>query len=183
MSNIIRFFVLFFWRNIDAGGAVDMISVDREEFIAAMRNVASSVSVVTTDGVAGRHGATVSAFCSVSADPPTVLVCLNATSKIAEYVRRNGVFRVNVLPDGATEIADRFAGKHDCNVSDRFEGLPLNGHFAGATSLSCALTQQVVEGTHLICIGRVEGVRLGTGLPLTYLAGKYHTLATAGAVQ
>jgi flavin reductase len=108
---------------------------------------------------------------------------LNATSKIADYVRRNEAFRVNVLPDGASEIADRFAGKHDCNVSDRFDGLPLNGHFPGATSLNCALTQQVVEGTHLICIGRVEGVTLGMGPPLTYLAGKYHTLATTGAVQ
>lgn len=42
----------------------------REECIEALRDVASSVSVVATDGAAGRHGATVSAFCSVSADPP-----------------------------------------------------------------------------------------------------------------
>jgi flavin reductase (DIM6/NTAB) family NADH-FMN oxidoreductase RutF len=49
-----------------------------------MRRVASSVTVVTTDGAAGRFGTTVSAFSSVSADPPTVLVCLFAQSRIAK---------------------------------------------------------------------------------------------------
>jgi flavin reductase (DIM6/NTAB) family NADH-FMN oxidoreductase RutF len=50
------------------------MTVARDPFIRAMRGVANSVAIVTTDGVAGRHGATVSAFCSVSADPPSVLV-------------------------------------------------------------------------------------------------------------
>ena len=62
----------------------------REEFIEALRGVASSVSVVTTDGAAGRHGATVSAFCSVSADPPTLLVCLRGQSRIRSEERRVG---------------------------------------------------------------------------------------------
>ena len=159
-----------------------MEPVNREEFIAAMRNVASSVSVVTTDGSAGRHGATVSAFCSVSADPPTVLVCLHASSKIAAFVKENGSFRVNVLPDTASDIADRFAGKHDDAINDRFDGVDMPG-LPGATSLGCELAQTVVEGTHLICIGRVTDVTLGAELPLTYLAGKYVTLTNIGAIQ
>ena len=60
--------------------------VSRERFVGAMREVAASVTVVTTDGPCGRHGATVSAFSSVSADPPTVLVCLHADSRIAKAV-------------------------------------------------------------------------------------------------
>lgn len=156
-----------------------MQSVDRTEFIAAMRCVASSVCVVTTDGVAGRHGATVSAFCSVSADPPTVLVCLNKASKIAQFVQQNGVFKVSVLPEDAVHIADRFAGLHDTTVKDRFDGIEtcndLHG-ISGATILSCTLSQTVQEATHLLCIGRVQQVTLGTDLPLTYLAGRYHPL-------
>ena len=58
----------------------------RTAFIHAMRGVAASVTVVTTNGKAGRRGATVSAFCSVSADPPTILVCLNKSSGIADAV-------------------------------------------------------------------------------------------------
>jgi flavin reductase (DIM6/NTAB) family NADH-FMN oxidoreductase RutF len=163
-----------------------MISVDRDVFIAAMRCVASSVCVVTTDGSAGRHGATVSAFCSVSADPPTVLVCLNMTSKIAQLVRENGVFKVSILPDGAKHIAERFAGMHDSTVADRFEGIETSGALhgiTGATILSCTLSQAVEEGSHLVCMGRVQDVTLGANLPLTYLAGRYHPLSREGIAQ
>ena len=58
-------------------------SVSRDLFIKGMRQVASSVAVVTTLGAHGRHGATVSAFSSVSADPPQLLVCLRSASRIA----------------------------------------------------------------------------------------------------
>jgi flavin reductase (DIM6/NTAB) family NADH-FMN oxidoreductase RutF len=158
----------------------------KDDFSAAMRCVASSVCVVTTDGVSGRHGATVSAFCSVSADPPTVLVCLNMTSKIARLVRENGVFKVSVLPDGAMHIAERFAGLHDSTVSDRFEGIETSGELhgiSGATLLSCTLSQAVEEGTHLVCMGRVQNVVLGADMPLTYLAGRYHSLTQKGLTQ
>lgn len=163
-----------------------MHCVDRTDFIAAMRCVASSVCVVTTDGAAGRHGATVSAFCSVSADPPTVLVCLNMTSKIAELVRENGVFKVSVLPDGAEHIAERFAGLHDSTVADRFDGIETSGDLhgiTGATILSCTLSQAVLEGTHLVCMGRVSDVTVGATMPLTYLAGRYHPLSRDGMTQ
>ncbi|MEM7507279.1 MAG: flavin reductase family protein [Pseudomonadota bacterium] len=156
-------------------------SASRSEFIAAMRRIASSICVVTTDGAAGRHGATVSAFCAVSADPPTVLVCLNAGSQIAGRVAANRTFRVNVLPRGAEDLAERFAGQQDAWLADRFEGLATTGTppgFADATALTCALERRVRAGTHDICIGRVVGVSLGTGLPLTYLAGRYHPLCS-----
>ncbi len=155
-------------------------AAQREDFIAAMRCVASSVCVVTTDGAAGRHGATVSAFSSVSADPPMVLVCLNAASRIAQQVQENGVFRVNILPAGASSIADRFAGCHDAQVPDRFDGMSISGsvpHLAGATSLLCTLTQAVAAGTHYVCIGVVNEVDQGADLPLTYLAGRYRYLS------
>ena len=93
--------------------------VDRASFIKAMRNVANSVTVVTTNGEAGCHGGTVSAFCSVSADPPTVLVCLMDSSRIAQTTLQNGNFCVNVLPYASQHVADRFAGRHDNEVADR----------------------------------------------------------------
>ncbi|MEM1049718.1 MAG: flavin reductase family protein [Pseudomonadota bacterium] len=152
--------------------------VDRSAFIGAMRRVASSVSVVTTDGLAGRHGATVSAFCSVSADPPTALVCLNATSRIARLVAANGSFAINVLPQGAEAIAARFAGAEDKRLADRFEGLDAGPGpvptIPGATVLFCRTIEAPVSGTHRIFVGLVTGLKAGAERPLAYLDGAYH---------
>ena len=104
-------------------GMIDARSAARGAFIDAMRIVANSVAVVTTDGPGGLQGATVSAFSSVSADPPTILVCLRSQSRIAHAVAENGAFCVNVLPQYAQEIAERFAGGQDMHFANRFEGI------------------------------------------------------------
>lgn len=159
----------------DTGGLVP-----RDRFIAAMRRVASSVTVVTTDGPAGRHGATVSAFCSVSADPPTVLVCLNAETRIARVVGENARFCVNILPETRPEIADRFAGRHDGWIGDRFSGVACHGapgsapQIDGATVFSCTVQQMVPSGTHLIAIGLVREVLDAQARPLAWREGGYH---------
>ena len=154
--------------------------VSRDDFIAAMRQVASCVTVVTTDGDAGRHGATVSAFSSVSADPPTVLVCLYAESRIAKAVSRNGTFCVNVLPEGDSAIADRFAGRHDSQLDDRFSGINYYGtpgtdpQIDGSTAFRCDVQQTVRSGSHLIVLGHVRDVLAGGSSPLAYRDGHYH---------
>lgn len=154
---------------------------NRIDFIDAMRRVASSVTVVTTNGPAGRHGATVSAFCSVSADPPTVLVCLNGASRIAKAVLENKKLNINVLPQNADHIAQRFAGAHDCEIVDRFEGIPLNQDdvpsVSGATVLSCDVDQTIPSGSHQIVIGKVKFVDTAYKHPLTYFDGAYHQVA------
>lgn len=152
----------------------------REAFISAMRRVAASVTVVTTDGPAGRAGATVSAFSSVSADPPTVLICLYAQSRIAGFVQDNKRFCVNVLPECSSEVADRFAGRHDATVPDRFDGIQVfapKGHapvIDGATAFQCDLQQVVRSGSHVIIVGHVRDVLDGAAAPLAYREGAYH---------
>ena len=152
----------------------------REEFIGAMRRVASSVTVVTTDGPAGRAGATVSAFSSVSADPPTVLICLYGQSRIAAFVKENNAFCVNVLPENSTEIADRFAGRHDGWIDDRFSGIELFGPrgmapvIDGATAFLCDVQQTMTSGSHVIVVGHAKQVLDGVNAPLTYREGVYH---------
>ena len=94
--------------------------VDSSLFIEAMRHVAQSVTVVTTQGEDGPTGATVSAFSSLSADPPSVLVCLRSDSRIGLAVGRNQVFCVNVLPEGASALAGHFAGRFDAEEPNRF---------------------------------------------------------------
>jgi len=165
---------------------MDKTQAIREDFLTGMRYVANSVTVVTTDGAAGRSGATVSAFSSVSADPPTVLVCLNAESNTLEAVRQNKHFCVNVLPEGAKHIAERFAGFHDHDVDDRFSGIDLTATgdpspaISGATAFTCDLTETVTSGSHVICIGRVTETHAGNFTPLIYMDRKYKRLSEYG---
>ena len=155
-------------------------TVTRDSFIAAMRQVASSVTVVTTDGNAGRFGATVSAFSSVSADPPTVLICLYSDSRIARTVTENGVFCVNVLSEHDADIADRFAGRHDQWIGDRFSGIEYRGtpgvapQIDGTTAFRCDVQQTLRSGSHLIVLGHVRDVLASDARPLTYRDGCYH---------
>jgi len=153
--------------------------VEREAFLAAMRQVAATVTVVTTEGTAGRAGATVSAFTSLSADPPSVLVCLRADSRIAQTVLENRAFCVNVLPEDAADVARAFAGPSPDDPADRFRGLGITPGAHGpllprATSFSCALTEHVLHGTHAICIGAVRALAVAGERPLTYLSGDFH---------
>ncbi|MEM7208787.1 MAG: flavin reductase family protein [Pseudomonadota bacterium] len=155
-------------------------NVDPQAFIQAMRNVASSVSVVTTDGPCGLHGATVSAFCSVSATPPSVLVCLRDDSRIAQMVRGNGSFCVNVVSSSSKHVADRFAGLHDAEIADRFDGIDsevddeLGALISGSTAFLCDLATSHKSGSHRIFIGNVVRVVDGFGAPLAWLNGAYH---------
>src|ERR1700733_6632940 len=84
----------------------------RQRFLHGMSHAACTVNVVTTDGAAGRHGVTVSAMVSVSADTPqpTLLVCIHHLSPVAEALLENGVFCVNVLGDDQVHISYHFAG-------------------------------------------------------------------------
>lgn len=155
------------------------MSVERAAFLAAMRQVAATVTVVTTDGPAGLAGATVSAFTSLSADTPSVLVCLRSDSRIARSVMENHKFCVNVLPEDAVEIARAFAGPSPVDPAERFQGLELTADVHGAilpraTAFSCILTDQMFHGSHAICIGSVVRLTIAGEKPLTYLSGGYH---------
>jgi len=157
------------------------MTVDREAFITAMRQVAATVTVVTTQGDAGNAGATVSAFSSLSADPPSVLVCLRDGSRIAESVCDNGVFCVNVLPEDATELAKRFAGAFDAAQPDRFEGLEIVETPAGpvlpnSLTFTCKLERTIAHGSHMICIGGVTEIFSVGVNPLTYMHGDFHVV-------
>ncbi|CUH40797.1 FMN reductase (NADH) RutF [Jannaschia seosinensis] len=147
----------------------------RDEFIHAMSRAAATVSVVTTDGPAGRAGITVSAMTSVSADgdAPTILVCINKGASAAEPILRNGRFAVNVLCEDQQNEADIFAGRTD--VEDRFADVPWDVLETGAPVLrglagfDCDLASADLVGTHHVIIGAVRAVRVREeGAPLIY---------------
>jgi flavin reductase (DIM6/NTAB) family NADH-FMN oxidoreductase RutF len=149
-------------------------------FVKAMSNVASSVTIVTTDGPGGRFGQTVSSFCSVSADPPQMLCCIRATTPIREAIELNGCFAINVLSECQSDVSDAFAGRSTkypvydfSRIPHGFDenGCPL---IEGASSLySCQIASTIVSGTHVICIGNVTSAKCGADAPLLYRSRGY----------
>lgn len=157
----------------------------RDLFTNAMSNAACTVSVVTTDGPAGRLGVTVSAMTSVSADTPrpTLLVCVHQMSPCAEAIIQNGVFCVNVLRDDQWSISDCFAGRYRTPDGNKFSctewAIDVNGAPRVENSLvafSCKLASSQKIGTHYVFFGSVEEiVSTSSGSPLIYASRAYGT--------
>jgi flavin reductase (DIM6/NTAB) family NADH-FMN oxidoreductase RutF len=133
----------------------------RRSFLEAMADAATGVTLVTTDGPAGRFGVTVSAFASVSADPPMLLACINRKSPAAAAITANGGFCVNVLTAAQSFLADVFAGRSErfppydfgCADWQRAEG---GWRLADSVaSFACALDREIAAGSHQVLIGRV----------------------------
>ncbi|WZH52333.1 MAG: flavin reductase family protein [Nocardioides alkalitolerans] len=147
-------------------------------FRAAMGRFASGVTVVTTRVAGEDLGATVSAFSSLSNDPPSVLVCLNASSETCQGVQASGAFTVNVLARDQTDVALRLAGKGRGKLDGMLvERSPRLGHavLSGShATIECALTRAVPSGTHVVLLADVLSIRLGQrSRPLTYHAGAF----------
>ena len=80
-------------------------------FREAMSRYGAAVHVITTDGPAGKGGFTATAVCSVSDDPPTLLVCVNRKGHGGQIIGDNGVFCVNTLGADSEELSNIFAGR------------------------------------------------------------------------
>ena len=152
-------------------------------FTDAMAAAATPVSIVSTDGAAGRFGVTVSAISSVSAEPPMILACVNRTSPSVEAIEGNGTFCVNMLSEAQSELANCFAGRPSKGPSYKFS----QSHWVVATtgapvltsavaSFDCELSESYDVGTHRIFIGHVVGVRCSGAEPLTYAKRAYRGL-------
>ena len=156
----------------------------RQRFLDGMSHAACTVSVVTTDGLAGRAGVTVSAMSSVSADssPPTLLVCVHHLSAAAEAILANGVFCVNVLRDDQSFISDSFAGRSK-GSGDKFSCTDWTTEVTGAprvidplVAFDCRLMSSQKVGTHYVFIGSVEHAFVaGEGSALVYAKRAYGT--------
>jgi flavin reductase len=144
----------------------------RRAFLEAMSFTASTVSVVTTGGPAGRAGVTVSAMSSVSADTPrpSLLVCLHTEGRATPLILQNRVFCVNVLRDDQTAISDLFAGRIEAPGGDRFANADWVTGPTGAprvvsplVAFDCRLTDATRMGTHQVIFGAVEDIYIAGG--------------------
>ena len=155
-------------------------SVAASDYTDAMASAVTGVSVVTTDGVAGRFGITVSSVSSVSADPPLVLMCINRRSPACAAVHANGVFCINLLSTRQQELANTFAGRpalgepFDFAGAEWSEGLSGAPRFGGSTStFDCVVEETHEAGSHDLFIGRVVAVGASAADPLLYTRRAY----------
>lgn len=156
-------------------------AVDVSEFKLAMRNLAGAVSVVTVGTGVHRTGFTATSVSSFSAEPPTLLVSLNKDSSSWPILRDATAFAVNVLNDGQSAIADRFAGKGGIKGNDRYVGWEWDRLESGVLGLQSALAvidcdvDEIIERhSHALVFGRVRNVEVSTSdQPLLYWRGQY----------
>jgi len=156
--------------------------VSSADFRSAMSRFASGVTVVTTKDSAGKHhGITVSAFCSVSLDPPLVLICIEKTTGSHHAFEESGRFTVNILSSNEAGVSEHFASL----LEDKFanidfavdeHGVPiLNGSIC---ALQCSLFKSLDGGDHSIFLGQVEHVIVRDAEPLIYFKGGYRTVTS-----
>ena len=158
--------------------------VEPQHYREAMSRFAGAVHVVTTDGLAGPRGVTVIAACSVSDQPPTILVCVNARSPANALFLDNGVFALNSLSESQEVLSVGFSGLTGLATEERFALGEWDTIATGAPTLKgalavfdCDLIEAKEMATHRILFGRVKGIRIGEKTsPLIYHNRTYHAL-------
>jgi len=167
----------------DADSSGKPASVDARTMKRVAALFATGVTVVTTRHVGGMHGLTLSAYLTVSWDPPLVLISVERLSQSRDFIQESGVFVVNFLTDLQEFLAERFAGRAPL-VNARFDGVPHRFEVTGAPILDGALgwldcrVEQIIEaGDHTLILGRVAALGEGaTASALAYFARRYHSV-------
>ena len=151
------------------------MSLERQGFFEVMASFPSGVAIVTTVSAEGLpRGLTTTAVCSVSADPPTILVCLDLESRTLAALRASGRFVVNFVAEGRSELCLLFASKEE----DKFakvawrptgDGIPLL-HEDVLAWAECSTIRELEVGDHAILVAEVGGggVQPERGSPLLY---------------
>jgi flavin reductase (DIM6/NTAB) family NADH-FMN oxidoreductase RutF len=154
------------------------MGIDPREFRRVLAQWASGVAIVTSRHEGRVQGMTVSAFSSVSLEPPLVLVCADRSSITNEIIQASKVLAVSVLSAEQQDLSQRFASKQD--EHRRFEGLACSDGSTGCPRipgalawLDCHVVQAVEAGDHVVYIAEVDSAEVSDGRPLLYFRSRY----------
>jgi flavin reductase (DIM6/NTAB) family NADH-FMN oxidoreductase RutF len=156
------------------------MTIDKDLFRAVLGRFASGVTIVTTVTPDGRdHGMTVSAFSSLSLDPPLVLVCIDHNASVWDAFQHAQSFAINILASTQEALSRRFASKE----GDRFDGVGFSRGTSGVAllddtlaSVECIVTACIAQGDHSVLVGKVESGIARDLQPLLYYRGGYASL-------
>ncbi len=142
--------------------------VQPADYRNAMAHYAGHVQLVTTAHEGTRRGVTVTAACSVSDEPPMVLVCLNRHNPNNRIFLESRRFAVNTLASQHQSMAAAFAGFEHTNADERFAMGEWDTISTGAPTLcdamavfDCDLIEHKDMATHMVLFGQVSGLRVG----------------------
>ena len=160
-----------------------VVAVDSGDFREGMRQLAAGVTIVTTSIGDQRIGLTATAVCSLSAEPPMLLACVNREAGAHDPALQSRVFCVNVLSAQHLDLATQFASSE--RVAERFTTGEWGTLETGApvlmdalASFDCLLGQTLRAETHTVLTGRVQAVRTDAAQePLLYSRGAFGTFA------
>jgi flavin reductase (DIM6/NTAB) family NADH-FMN oxidoreductase RutF len=163
--------------------------IPADDFKQAMRHLAGGVTIIATEHEGHRAGLAATAVCSVSVDPPTLLVCINSGASAHDGIRASGRFSVNLLASGQNGIARCFSGETGLKGEERFAMGEWSPLVTGApvlegalVSFDCRVTEVVRMATHSVIFGTVVGVASkAAAKPLIYAHGTYGTFSPEGA--
>ena len=161
------------------------VKADKQSYREAMSRLGAAVNIITTHGASGNAGLTASAVCSVTDDPPTLLVCINRNSKSNVLFKENKNLCVNVLAHEHQELSPIFAGAGDLPMADRFALSVWRTLETGAAALEsasacfdCTIDQITEVGTHSVFFCNVRMIYLGASSSgLIYHGRAYHTVS------
>ena len=154
------------------------MTIEAPEFRRILGHWPTGVAVVAARAADGRpRGLTANAITSLSLDPPLVLVCVDRAAETHAGIIESGAFAISILPDGAEDLARRFA---DERSADKFAGVEHRTERSGSPVLDralawidCGLHSSHEGGDHTIFIGRVLAAGASPGAPLLFYRGGY----------
>lgn len=158
--------------------------IDPKLYRDAMARYAGHVQLVTTAFEGARRGVTITAACSVSDSPATVLVCLNRNNPHNDIFVKSGVFALNTLAAHHRFLADAFAGFTKQEDEARFGLAEFDEMVTGAPTLKdaiatydCRIVDTKPMSTHNVFFGEVVGLRMGgRDQSLVYMDRGYHAI-------
>jgi flavin reductase len=156
------------------------------EYREAMCRLGAAVNIVTTDGPGGRAGFTATAVCSVTDDPPTLLVCLNRGASVYEAFAANDVLCVNALGAGQQSVSALFGGRTP--MAERFAAVSWRAASTGApvldeaaVSFDCRVVRRTGVGTHDVLFCEVQALAAHRDPhALVYFGREYHDVRAGG---
>lgn len=165
------------------------MSADVGLFKRGMRQLAGGVTLVTTFWNGERGGLTATAVCSVSAEPPQLLACVNKTASAHPLILASGIFCINLLGTQHIRLCERFSGQDGTDGDDRFKDGVWRSLKTGApvlpdalASFDCKTVRQMDVGTHTIFVGGIVDVAVSGGAPLVHADGGFLTALHKAAV-
>ena len=157
----------------------------REAFIRAMQQVPGAVAIIATCHAGERGGLTATAWSSVTADPPTLLACVNRAASAHALFLESCVFSINLLATSDVETAALFSAQRFVDGDARFsasqwakgaQDVPI--FKSAVAAFECRLTGKVAQGTHTILFGEVHAVRWRSDVDALVYVRRGFALAT-----